>query len=151
MRVPGQDTAKLDKRQLMMEAMNEQLKEKAEQERRLQKLSKTLDHLERAKREEERPLLTQAYQEFLVEEEKWFHQQQKEKAELSAKQHALDIVEKQRLSRMLQDKVQSHGTNCYHSFPHESVCSVPWHTTRRPDASRHQQWPSARGKSLHSI
>lgn len=45
-----QDTLKLDKRQLMEEALSEQLKEKAEAEKKLQRLMRSLDHLERAKR-----------------------------------------------------------------------------------------------------
>ncbi|GJP74898.1 hypothetical protein CLOP_g5423 [Closterium sp. NIES-67] len=99
-----EDTMRLDKRQLMEEALSEQLKEKQEAERRLQKLVRTLDHLERARREEEKPLLEAAYQQRLVEERAWFEQQQAEAAEQSKKQHEQDLAEKIRLSRMLGDK-----------------------------------------------
>ncbi|CAI5499313.1 unnamed protein product [Closterium sp. Naga37s-1] len=99
-----EDTMRLDKRQLMEEALSEQLKEKQEAERRLQKLVRTLDHLERARREEEKPLLEAAYQQRLVEERSWFEQQQAEAAAQSKTQHELDLAEKIRLSKMLVDK-----------------------------------------------
>ncbi|CAI5962996.1 unnamed protein product [Closterium sp. NIES-64] len=99
-----EDTMRLDKRQLMEEALSEQLKEKQEAERRLQKLVRTLDHLERARREEEKPLLESAYQQRLVEERAWFEQQQAEAAAQSKTQHEQDLAEKIRLSRMLGDK-----------------------------------------------
>ncbi|CAI7918822.1 unnamed protein product [Closterium sp. NIES-54] len=99
-----EDTMRLDKRQLMEEALSEQLKEKQEAERRLQKLVRTLDHLERARREEEKPLLEAAYQQRLVEERAWFEQQQAEAAAQSKTQHEQDLAEKIRLSRMLVDK-----------------------------------------------
>jgi len=46
----------------------EQLRERQEMEKKLQKLAKTMDHLERAKREEAAPLIDAAYQQRLVEE-----------------------------------------------------------------------------------
>ncbi|XWS57463.1 hypothetical protein CRYUN_Cryun09bG0176100 [Craigia yunnanensis] len=48
--------------------MSEQLKERQEQEKRLQKVAKTMDHLKRAKREESAPLIEAAFQRRLVEE-----------------------------------------------------------------------------------
>ena len=42
------------------EAVSEQLKQQQELQRKLGKLAKTMDHLERAKREEEAPLLAEA-------------------------------------------------------------------------------------------
>ncbi|CAI5985264.1 unnamed protein product [Closterium sp. NIES-64] len=65
---------------------------------------RTLDHLERARREEEKPLLESAYQQRLVEERAWFEQQQAEAAAQSKTQHEQDLAEKIRLSRMLGDK-----------------------------------------------
>lgn len=50
-------------------ALNEQLKEKQEMEKKLQKLGKQMDYLERAKREEAAPLIEAAYQQRLVEEQ----------------------------------------------------------------------------------
>lgn len=60
----------------MEEALSEQMKERQEMERKLQKLSKTMDHLERAKREEERPLIEETYMKRLEDDEKFYEQQQ---------------------------------------------------------------------------
>lgn len=50
-------------------ALSEQLKERQEMEKKLQKLVKTMDYLERAKREESSPLIEAAYRRRLEEEE----------------------------------------------------------------------------------
>ena len=47
---------------------DEQIKERHEQEKRLQKVAKIVDHLERAKREEVAPLIEAAFQRRLVKE-----------------------------------------------------------------------------------
>jgi hypothetical protein len=46
-------------------------------EKKLQKLAKTMDYLERAKREEEAPLIEQAFQQRLVEEQILHEQEQR--------------------------------------------------------------------------
>ena len=48
---------KVTKQILMEQALHDQLKERKEMECKLQILEKTMDYLERAKREEESPLL----------------------------------------------------------------------------------------------
>lgn len=48
---------------------SEQQRERIEMEKRLQKLAKTMDYLERAKREEAAPLIDAAFQQRLAEEE----------------------------------------------------------------------------------
>lgn len=50
-------------------ALSEQLREKQEMEKKLQKLAKTMDYLERAKREEAAPLIEASFQQRLAEEE----------------------------------------------------------------------------------
>ena len=50
-------------------ALYEQLKERQEMERKLQKLAKTMDYLERAKREEDSPIIEATYQNHLVDDE----------------------------------------------------------------------------------
>ena len=113
-------------------ALSEQLKERQEMEKKLQKLAKTMDYLERAKRQEEAPLIEQAFQKRL-EEEKILHEQEQlvssllfaclyavqitvgthfvfyfclqREIELSKQHHAGDLQEKNRLSRMLEHKV----------------------------------------------
>jgi len=95
---------KLDKRALMAEAMTERLKEQQELERKMTKMAKQLDHLERARREEEAPYLEEAYKKRTEEDRKLYEEQQQE---LLAKHRAaweVDIVEKQRLSIMLGEK-----------------------------------------------
>lgn len=58
----------MTKQTLMELALNEQLRERQEMEKKLQKLAKTMDYLERAKREEAAPLIESAFQHHLVEE-----------------------------------------------------------------------------------
>jgi translation initiation factor 3 subunit A len=53
---------KLDAKAINREVMSEQLKQQQELQRKLAKLAKQMDHLERARREEEAPLLVQAYE-----------------------------------------------------------------------------------------
>ncbi|CAM6120590.1 unnamed protein product [Calypogeia fissa] len=99
------EVTKLTKQILMEEALTEQMKERQEMERKLQKLSKTMDYLERAKREEERPLIEAAYQKRLVDDEVFYAQQQEQMIDQSQKQHAEDLIEKNRLLKMVEDKV----------------------------------------------
>lgn len=66
----------MTKQSLMEEALNEQQRERQESERKLQKLAKTMDHFERAKREEEAPLIDAAYQKRLEDDAVFFEQQQ---------------------------------------------------------------------------
>ena len=54
-------------------AVSEQLREKQEMEKRLQKHGKTMDYLERAKREEAAPLIEATFQKRL-EDEKVHHE-----------------------------------------------------------------------------
>lgn len=56
--------------------LSEKLKEQQEFDKRLSKLCKHLDHLERAKREEEIPYIEQGYKK-KMEEEAEFHEQVK--------------------------------------------------------------------------
>lgn len=58
---------KVTKKTLMELALTEQLRERQEMEKKLQKLAKTMDYLERAKREEAAPLIEFAFQRRLVE------------------------------------------------------------------------------------
>ncbi|KAL2628888.1 hypothetical protein R1flu_013574 [Riccia fluitans] len=98
------EVTKLTKQLLMEEALSEQLKERQEMERKLQKLAKTMDYLERAKREEERPLIEAAYQRRLADDEVFYAQQQEQATEQSRVQHAEDLIEKNRLLKMVEDK-----------------------------------------------
>nr|KJB26364.1 hypothetical protein B456_004G238100 [Gossypium raimondii] len=81
------------------------LKERQEQEKRLQKVAKTMDHLERAKREEAAPLIEAAFQRRLVEEKVLHEREQQLEVELSRQRHDGDLKEKNRLARMLENKM----------------------------------------------
>ena len=52
----------------MQLALTEQLRERQEMEKKLQKLAKTMDYLERAKREVVAPLIEASFQQRLLEE-----------------------------------------------------------------------------------
>ncbi|KAL6505397.1 hypothetical protein OROGR_025214 [Orobanche gracilis] len=96
---------KITKKTLMDLAVSEQLREKGEMEKKLQKLAKTMDCLERAKREEAAPLIEAAFQQRLVEEEALHYLDQQREIDISRQQHAGDLEGKKRLSRMVEDKV----------------------------------------------
>ncbi|GKV07478.1 hypothetical protein SLEP1_g19253 [Rubroshorea leprosula] len=98
------DGEKLTKPMLMEWALNEQLKERQEMEKKLQKLAKTLDYLERAKREEAAPLIEAAFQQRLVEEKVLHEREQQLEVELSRQHHDGDLREKNRLARMVDSK-----------------------------------------------
>lgn len=97
---------KVTKQSLMELALNEQLRERHEMEKKLQKLAKTLDYLERAKREEAAPLIEAAFEQRLVEEKVLHEREQQQEIELSRQRHDGDLQEKNRLSRMLEHKIQ---------------------------------------------
>ncbi|XP_022719484.1 eukaryotic translation initiation factor 3 subunit A-like isoform X2 [Durio zibethinus] len=102
---PILDGEKLTKETLIERAMSEQLKERQEQEKRLQKVAKTMDHLERAKREEAAPLIESAFERRLVEETVLHEREQQLEVELSRQRHDGDLKEKNRLARMLENKL----------------------------------------------
>lgn len=98
------DGEKLTKQALMEMALNEQLRERQEMEKKLQKLAKQMDYLERAKREEAAPLIDAVYQQRLVEERILHEREQQLEVEVSRQRHDGDLQEKNRLSRMLENK-----------------------------------------------
>lgn len=103
-KMPSIDTENLTKKSVMEYNMNEQLREKQEMEKKFQKLAKTMDHLERAKREEAAPLIEAAFQQRLVEEKVLHEREQQLEVELSRQRHDGDLKEKNRLIRMLENK-----------------------------------------------
>ncbi|KAG5244749.1 eukaryotic translation initiation factor [Salix suchowensis] len=96
---------KVTKQILMERALSEQLRERQEMEKKLQKLVKTMDYLERAKREEAAPLIEAAFQQRLVEEKALHEHEQQQEIELSRQRHDGDLKEKNRLSRILENKI----------------------------------------------
>lgn len=102
---PHIEPEKVTREALLELALSEQLKERQETEKKLQKLSKTMDYMERAKREVEAPLIEAAYQQRLVEERILHEQEKRNEIELSRQHHVGDLQEKNRLSRMLENKI----------------------------------------------
>ncbi|RID72796.1 hypothetical protein BRARA_C04673 [Brassica rapa] len=91
----------LEKAQALLDNTERRQINGEERERKLLKLAKTMDYLQRAKREESTPLIEAAYQQRLVEEiESHEHDQQRE-VELSRERHESDMKEKRRVTRML--------------------------------------------------
>ncbi|XP_051124067.1 eukaryotic translation initiation factor 3 subunit A-like [Andrographis paniculata] len=99
------DREKVTKQSLMEHALNKQMKERMEAQKKLQKLSKSLDYLVRAMREEEAPLINAAYQKRMEEEKVLDEHLQQKEIELSRQRHEGDLKEKTRLQRMLDDKL----------------------------------------------
>ncbi|KAI0495813.1 hypothetical protein KFK09_022118 [Dendrobium nobile] len=102
---PVLEGEKVTKQALIEMALSEQLKERQEMEKKLQRLAKTMDYMERAKREEEAPLIEQAFDQRLEEEKQIHELEQLKEIELSRQHHAGDIQEKNRLARILDNKV----------------------------------------------
>lgn len=67
----------MDKKEIMEWSLLEQVRERQEMEKKLQKLAKTMDYLERAKREESAPLIEAAFQQRLLEERILHEREQK--------------------------------------------------------------------------
>ncbi|EPS68679.1 hypothetical protein M569_06088, partial [Genlisea aurea] len=95
---------KLTKKIVMEQALREQIREKQEMEKKLQKLAKTMDYLERAKREEATQLIEAAFQKRLADEEALYTLQQQHEVDKSRHCHAGDLEQKRRLVRMLEYK-----------------------------------------------
>lgn len=95
---------KIDRQALMHEALTEQLKERQELERKLARLTKQMDHFERAKREEEVPLLEEAFKIRKVEDEVYHKEQQAAYLEQHKAAWETDLQEKQRLAKMQEER-----------------------------------------------
>ena len=89
---------KLDARIINKEAASEQLKQQQELQRRLAKLARQMDHLERAKREEEAPLLVAAHANRLHEDEELHYKLQADVKAASAAAWERNIALKKELA-----------------------------------------------------
>ncbi|KAK9917232.1 hypothetical protein WJX75_002153 [Coccomyxa subellipsoidea] len=98
------DGATLDKATLMNQVISEQQRARDEAEKKVHALSRRMDHLERARREEEAPLLEAAFQEKLKADEERFHREQEEFKVAHSKSWEVDIEEKRRFMKTLPDK-----------------------------------------------
>ena len=84
-------------------------KEKRELSERMRVIGKWLDHVERAYRKEERPLLAKDYESQQENDRSTFEALQKSRVESSKQQHQLNLETKARLSRMLGDFKKTKG------------------------------------------
>ncbi|CAF2027163.1 unnamed protein product [Brassica napus] len=103
------EVRELEKAQALLENTERRWTNREERERKLLKLAKTMDYLERAKREESTPLIEAAYQQRLVEEIESHEREQQREVDLSRERHESDLKEKRRVTRMLSS--ESFGEN----------------------------------------
>merc|ERR1711872_314660 len=100
----AEDIAKMDADEIMAKQVEELEKEKKELQVRLKAQEKKVDHLERAKRLEEIPLLKLRFEEFKEEAKVVWEEQEKDRIEGEKKQRASDVENRDRLVRMRDDK-----------------------------------------------
>lgn len=101
LRFQDMDTLNTDR---LMELQVKQLeKEKKELNERLRIVGKRVDHIERAYRKEERPLLGKDYEEQQANDRSTFEAVQKARIEGSRLSHKQDLETKQRMARMMSD------------------------------------------------
>lgn len=93
----------LSKDRLMRLQVEQLEKEKRDMNERLRVVAKRIDHIERAYRKDERPLLAQDYAEQQAADRATFEALQKARVENSLAAHNDAIASKKRLSRMLAD------------------------------------------------
>ncbi|PPS06050.1 hypothetical protein GOBAR_AA14600 [Gossypium barbadense] len=93
---------KLTKQTLLEQTMSEKLKERQEQEKRLQKVAKTMNHMERAKREEAAPLIEAAFQQRLLEE-KVLHEREQQEFYRHLKKRLAAVFEQQQAERICKE------------------------------------------------
>merc|ERR1719278_1799909 len=100
-----QDTiAQMDADDIMAKQVEELEKEKKELQVRLKAQEKKQDHIERAKRLEELPLLKTQHEELKEEAKKLWAEQEKERIEDLKTNRESDVINRDRLARMKEDK-----------------------------------------------
>merc|ERR1712109_312450 len=102
--MPAEEIAKMDADEIMAKQVEELEKEKKELQVRLKAQEKKVDHLERAKRLEEIPLLKLQFEEFKEDAKVVWEEQEKDRIEGEKKQRASDVENRNRLVRMKTDK-----------------------------------------------
>merc|ERR1719466_146632 len=100
----AEDIAKMDADEIMAKQVEELEKEKKELQVRLKAQEKKVDHLERAKRLEEIPLLKLQFEEFKEEAKVVWEEQEKDRIEGEKTQRESDVTNRDRMVRMREDK-----------------------------------------------
>ena len=96
---------RLDKRVIMETALQEQIRERQDLEKKLARLARSMDHLERARREEERPLQEAWYKQQAEADAQYAAEQQAAAADQHKAQWATDLQEKRRLAGAAPDRL----------------------------------------------
>ncbi|KAI9570021.1 hypothetical protein HD554DRAFT_2086236, partial [Boletus coccyginus] len=107
LKVSKEDMEDLSKDRLMRLQVEQLEKEKKDLNERLRIAAKRIDHIERAYRKEERPLLAQDYADQQAADRATFQNLQKARVENSLAAHKQALAAKKRLSRM-QDEYRAH-------------------------------------------
>ncbi|KAH7886745.1 hypothetical protein F5I97DRAFT_1869912 [Phlebopus sp. FC_14] len=110
LKVSFNDMEDLSKDRLMRLQVEQLEKEKKDMNERLRIAAKRIDHLERAYRKDERPLLAQDYAEQQATDRATFEAVQKARIDNSEKAHQEALATKKRLSRMLTDYLSHKST-----------------------------------------
>merc|ERR1719470_157713 len=100
----AEEIAKMDADEIMAKQVEELEKGKKELQVRLKAQEKKVDHLERAKRLEEIPLLKLQFEEFKEEAKVVWEEQEKDRIEGEKSQRANDVENRDRMVRMRDDK-----------------------------------------------
>ncbi|GLI66197.1 hypothetical protein VaNZ11_009962 [Volvox africanus] len=100
---------KLEKTAVIKDLMSERIKEQQELERRMARFAKNMDHLERARREEEASYLEVAWKERQEMDRAYWEAAQVEASRLHRQAWEIDIEEKKRLAYMVPDKENFKG------------------------------------------
>lgn len=103
LKVDVNDVENLTTDNLMRIQVEQLAKEKKELNERMRITSKRLDHIERAYRKDERPLLSQDYELQQANDKTAHEEAQKTRIEENKKAHQHDLETKKRLSRMMDD------------------------------------------------
>merc|ERR1719232_708827 len=100
----AEDIASLDAEEILARQVEEEKKEKKELQVRLKAQEKKIDHMERAKRLEEIPLLKQQHEVLKTERKQVWEDQEQERIQKEKEQRESDIANKARLAVMSADK-----------------------------------------------
>lgn len=94
----------LDPDDLLNKQVEQLDRERKELQTKLRQQERKVDHIERAKRQEEIPLLQSEYDEFKVNDFEFWEQHEKERIKAIKEERALAIQERNRLIRMKEDR-----------------------------------------------
>merc|ERR1712025_1361861 len=103
-RLTAEELGTLDTEKILDLQVLELEKEKKELQVRLKKQEKNVDHIERAKRQEEIPLLLKQFDEFKEEARQVWEEQERERIETEKAQRENDVTNRDRMQRMIANK-----------------------------------------------